>query len=67
MNAGVTVHMISISVPWLKLDATKLMFWLKNQIVLNNIQDTKIKIAHKKNIKSWCKLIIPSIIGVAGS
>jgi hypothetical protein len=28
---------------------------------------TKIEITHTKNIRSWCRLIIPSMIGVAGS
>ena len=67
IKAGVTVQIISINVPCVNDEEFK--FWLcsKCHSVRPKIQETKIEITQIKNIKSWCKFIIPSIIGVAGS
>ena len=66
---GITVQTISITVPWTTLepDPAVVAETLKNNKVRIKTTKTKNKINVIKNIKSWCKLTIPSITGVAGS
>jgi hypothetical protein len=63
-----TVQITSIVVPWTtKAEFLSISFFSKlNQFnVRYKITITKNRTNEIKNIKSWCKLIIPSITGVA--
>ena len=66
---GITVQIISIAVPWTTDFPEFAAFELapKNNNVRTITTKTKKKINVIKNIRSWCKLMIPNITGVAAS
>ena len=61
------VRIISIVVPWTILCGIGLVCSLKCHKARTNIRDTKTKIRMRKKKISWCKSMIPCIIGVAAS
>jgi hypothetical protein len=70
INEGITVQIISIAVPWttllpltgeLRASFSKEKYCNVRPIIIR----TKKKIKVMKNIKSWCKLMIPSMTGLA--
>ena len=65
--AGKIVQTTSIKVPWTNFTGTGFEFELNKTIIRKINHMTKTQITIKKNIKSWWKVIIPSITGVAGS
>ena len=67
MTLGNMVRIISIVVPWTILCGIGLVFSLKCHKARTNIRDTKTKIRMRKKKISWCKSMIPCIIGVAAS
>ena len=66
---GSTVHTISRTVPWTTFLPVSALTdsALKKYSVRTKTTRTKNKINVIKNIKSWCRFIIPSITGVAAS
>ena len=67
MTLGKMVRIISIVVPWTILCGIGLVCSLKCHKARTNIRDTKTKIRMRKKKISWCKSMIPCIIGVAAS
>jgi hypothetical protein len=66
IKLGVMVQIISITFPCTTF--TKLFFSCLNRTAtLKSKYNTKIQIMTRKNITSWWRSTIPSIIGVAGS
>lgn len=66
IKLGVIVHTISITFPWTIFKKLFLLEW-GGVTVLGEICGTEIRIIDEKDIVSWCKSTIPSIIGEAGS
>jgi len=67
MILGKMVRIISIVVPWTILCGIGFFFSWKCHKARTNIHDTKTKIRMRKKKISWCKSMIPCIIGVAAS
>ena len=73
ISEGTRVQIISIVVPWTtwREGRASIVIWscglLKKNRVRARTTKTNQKIKVIKNIKSWCKFIIPSITGLAAS
>lgn len=67
MILGKMVRIISIVVPWTILCGIGLVCSWKCHKARTKIRDTKTKIRMRKKKISWCKSMIPCIIGVAAS
>jgi len=69
IKEGSTVHIISNTVPCTTFLPVSALDDVapKNTSVRTKTIKTKNKIKVIKNIRSWCKLMIPSITGVAAS
>jgi len=64
---GTKVQMISRLVWWVKLVRRVFLFSRrKKKIIRASIQETKVTTRMRKNIRSWCRSTIFSIISVAG-
>ena len=67
MILGNMVRRISIVVPWTILCGIGFFSFWKCHKARTKIRETKTKIRMRKKKISWCKSIIPCIIGVAAS